>query len=89
MRLAVGVEDRGRGVATKADGACLVGAPGYRDVVGHIGVSGEQMVRMHPKVAEVTLDATIELVEWLPVVLGVGQHDVAFVVEGHPVVGQW
>src|SRR6185437_12991511 len=85
VRLAVGVEDRRRRVVTEAHRASLVSATSDRDVVLHVDVSRDQMVRVHAQMAQVLLDPVVELLQRLTVIRRIAQDDVAVPVQRNSV----
>ena len=87
MRLAIGVEDRRRWVGPEAHRASLVSATSDRNVVLHVYIARDQMVRVHTKMAQVLLDPVIELFQRLAVIRRITQDDVAVPVQRSSVIG--
>jgi hypothetical protein len=58
-----------------------------RDVVLHVDIARDQMVRVHTKMAQVLLDPVVELFQRLAVVRRIAQDDIAVPVQRSSVIG--
>ena len=78
--------DRGGRVGAEADGARLVGDARDRDLVLEVGRPRDQVVRVHPEVAEHRLELVVQPLLRLLVVGRVAERDVAVLRQRDPVL---
>ena len=70
VRLAVDIQGRRLRILAETAGSGLVRYPGHRDIVLHVGIARDQVVRMHTHVIEHGLEFVVQLLLGY-VVLGV------------------